>query len=41
MVSTLFSDLGFSLVKEEVDKSIVWEFKIINSKRKQTLIKVN
>tara|TARA_B100001093_G_scaffold520294_1_gene614390 strand:- start:10398 stop:12185 length:1788 start_codon:yes stop_codon:yes gene_type:complete len=41
MVSTLFSDLGFSLVKEEVDKSIVWEYKIINSRSKQTLIKVN
>ena len=41
MVSSLFSDLGFKFIKEEIDGSKIWEFEIINHKQKQNVIKVN
>ena len=41
MVSTLFSDLGFSFKKEEINGDVLWEFQVNKYKNKQNLIKVN
>jgi len=41
MVSSLFSDLGFKFIREEVDGSVVWEFEIIDYLQKKTTIKIN